>query len=59
MRDMKKMSGKNNVRFKKICKLALTIFHKSYIFSFIHQKRFYGNKNLNFPAKIYETRKKC
>ena len=27
--------------------------------SFIHQKHFYGNQKLNFPAKIYEIRKKC
>ena len=30
----------------------------SYISSFIHQKRFYKNKEFNFRAKIYKVRKK-
>ena len=33
-------------------------FHKTHIFSFIHQKRFYGNQKFNFLDKIYEIRKK-
>ena len=30
----------------------------SYIFIFIHQKRYYKNKKFNFPAKTYEVQKK-
>ena len=30
----------------------------SYIFSFIHQKPFYKNKEFNFRAKIHKVRKK-
>ena len=60
MRDTKKKIGKKIFRFKKINKLASNyFFQESYIFSFIHQKIFYGNQIFIFPDKIYEIRKKC
>ena len=35
-----------------LCKILF--FHVSWIFLFIHQKRFYENQKFNFSAKIYE-----
>ena len=51
---------KNNCSFQKNLQINIRLFfHKNYIFSFIHQKGFYENKKFNFPAKLYEVRKKC
>ena len=35
----------------------VNVFHKSYIFSFIHQKRFYKNQEFYFFGNIYDTKK--
>ena len=49
---------KENYLFQKHLQISLQIFfHNSYIFSFIHQKRFHKNQNFNFPAKTYEIPK--
>ena len=51
--------GKQNCLFEKDLKIRFSLFfYKSYIFSFIQQKLFYENQKFNFPAKIYEIRKK-
>ena len=51
---------KENYLFKRDLQLRCCPFcHRSYIFSFIHQKSFSKNKKFNFPDKIYEIQKKC
>ena len=58
MQDTKKMLRKKIVNLKNIYKLNSSLFcHKVYIFSFIHEKRFYKNRKFNFPGKIYEILK--
>ena len=50
---------KENCLFQKDLQISFRLFsYKSYIFSFNHQKQFYENQKFNFPAKIYEIRKK-
>ena len=34
-------------------------YSRSYIYCFIRQTCFFKNKKFNFPAKIYEIKKKC
>ena len=54
----KKNVKKQNWPFQKDLQISFRLFfHKSDIFSLIHQKRFCENKNFHFPAKIYEIRK--
>ena len=56
----KKNIEKKNCSFRKDLKISSQLFsHKSYTFSFIHHKSFYGNQKINIPAKIYEIWKKC
>ena len=51
---------KQNFLFQKDLQIICWLFfHRSYTFSFIHQKRFFKNQKLNFPAKICEMRTKC
>ena len=59
MRDTKKILGKQNCLFQINLQIRFWLFfHKTNIFSFIHQKVFLENHKFNFPAKIYEIRKK-
>ena len=58
-RYVKNVRKENCLLKKDLQIISWLFFHKSYIFSFIHQKRFYENKKFNFPAKIYKIRKNC
>ena len=59
MRNTKKISWKKLFALKISAIFDFWLFfHKSYTFSFIHQKRFYENQKFNFPDKIYEILKK-
>ena len=47
------MLRKKIVYFQKNLQLCCSLlFHSSYNFSLIHQKRFYENKKFHFPVKI-------
>ena len=60
IRNTEKMFGNKIIYFNKIYKLPLNyFFYRVFIFSFIHQKRFYENQKFNFSTKIYEISKKC
>ena len=49
-----------NCLFQKYLQISFCLFfHKIYIFSFIHQIRFYVNQKFNFSTKIYKIRKTC
>ena len=48
---------KKNCSLRKDLQISFCLFfNKSYIFSFLHQKRLYENQKLNFAAKIFEIR---
>ena len=58
MRDKEKML-RNNILISNHLQLRSPIFfHSSYVFPFIHEKRFYKNQKFNFSAKIYKIQKK-
>ena len=58
--EIQKNVGKDNCSLEKDLQIGSWLFfHESYIFSFVHRKRFYKNQKFNFPAKIYEIWKKC
>ena len=58
--EIRKNVREENCLFEKYLQINFRIFfHESYIFSFIHQKRFHENKKFNFTAKIYEIQGQC
>ena len=59
MRDMEKNVAEENCSLQEDLQICYWLsFHKIYSLACIHQKRFYENKKLNVPARIYEIWKK-
>ena len=51
--EIRKILRNKHCSFQKDLQIRFELFfHKSCIFSFLHQKRFYDNEKFNFLAKI-------